>query len=166
MSIFPTKILLATDGSEEANLAASTDAELAKGTDSELHVVHVGQAASVNPGVTVTGGSLPTEPYESALKKARSLLERQAEQVREIGGSVTETHLRIGQPAYEVVGLSDELGADLLVVGSGRPRAVRRAVSGTMRRAALGSVSDYAVRSARCPVLVVHGDGLPEAAGP
>lgn len=163
---YPTKVLLATDGTQDSAKAARMAVALSSKTGTELHVVHVGQAASVNPGVTVTGGSLPTEPYESALKKARSLLERQAEQVREIGGSVTETHLRIGQPAYEVVGLSDELGADLLVVGSGRPRAVRRAVSGTMRRAALGSVSDYAVRSARCPVLVVHGDGLPEAAGP
>src|SRR5215211_4120367 len=42
MSIFPTRILLATDGSEEAELAASMAVELADATDSELHVVHVG----------------------------------------------------------------------------------------------------------------------------
>jgi nucleotide-binding universal stress UspA family protein len=42
MSIFPTKILLATDGSEEASLAATTAADLAKSTGSELHVLHVG----------------------------------------------------------------------------------------------------------------------------
>ena len=41
MSIFPTKILLATDGSEEAELAARTAADLAGKTGSELHVVHV-----------------------------------------------------------------------------------------------------------------------------
>ena len=41
MSIFPTKILLATDGSEEAQLAAKTAAELARSTGSELHVVLV-----------------------------------------------------------------------------------------------------------------------------
>src|SRR5215203_6655109 len=41
MSIFPTKILLATDGSREAELAARTAADLAKKTHSELHVVHV-----------------------------------------------------------------------------------------------------------------------------
>jgi hypothetical protein len=41
MSIFPTKILLATDGSREAELAGQTAAELANKTDSELHVVHV-----------------------------------------------------------------------------------------------------------------------------
>ena len=41
MSIFPTKILLATDGSREAVLAGQTAAELPQKTDSELHVVHV-----------------------------------------------------------------------------------------------------------------------------
>ena len=41
MSIFPTKILLATDGSKEADLAARTAIELASKTGSELHVVHV-----------------------------------------------------------------------------------------------------------------------------
>ena len=42
MSIFPTKILLDTDGSEEATLAARTAVDLAHKTDSELHVVNVG----------------------------------------------------------------------------------------------------------------------------
>ena len=41
MSIFPTRILLATDGSEEAGLAARTAADLAAKTSSELHVVYV-----------------------------------------------------------------------------------------------------------------------------
>src|SRR5829696_8996033 len=42
MSMFPTKILLATDGSEDAKLAARNAADLAEKTDSELHVVYVG----------------------------------------------------------------------------------------------------------------------------
>jgi nucleotide-binding universal stress UspA family protein len=41
MSIFPTKILLATDGSEEAQLALSTAVDVATSTNSELHVVTV-----------------------------------------------------------------------------------------------------------------------------
>lgn len=45
MSIFPTKILLATDGSEDAELAAATAVELANSTDSEIHVVNVGVVA-------------------------------------------------------------------------------------------------------------------------
>jgi nucleotide-binding universal stress UspA family protein len=43
MSIFPTRILVATDGSREAELAVTTAADLAKSTDSELHAVHVGE---------------------------------------------------------------------------------------------------------------------------
>jgi nucleotide-binding universal stress UspA family protein len=42
MSIFPMKILLATDGSEEATLAATTAASLATRSGSELHVLTVG----------------------------------------------------------------------------------------------------------------------------
>lgn len=41
MSIFPTKILLATDGSGEAALAAQTAVDLAGCTNSELHIVSV-----------------------------------------------------------------------------------------------------------------------------
>jgi hypothetical protein len=40
--LFPTRLLLATDGSEEAELAALRAVDLAERTDSELHVVHVG----------------------------------------------------------------------------------------------------------------------------
>jgi nucleotide-binding universal stress UspA family protein len=41
MSIFPTRILLATHGSREAQLAASTAADLANTTNSELHLITV-----------------------------------------------------------------------------------------------------------------------------
>ena len=49
MGLFPTRILLATDGSEEAELAALRAVDSAERTDSELHLVHVGvvQGASV-----------------------------------------------------------------------------------------------------------------------
>jgi nucleotide-binding universal stress UspA family protein len=49
MSIFPTKILLATDGSEEADLALRTATHLATNTGSELHVVYVEAASYVFP---------------------------------------------------------------------------------------------------------------------
>ncbi len=157
---YPTKVLLATDGTDDSVMAAQVAVSLSGKTGAKLHVVHVGQPASIGSGTTVEGASLPIEPYESVVRRARRLLERQVEQIRSVGGTVSEPHLRMGQPAREVVRLSEEVGADLLVVGSGRPRPVRRAVAATMRRAALGRAADYIVRSAPCPVLVVHGDGV------
>ena len=38
--LYPTRILLATDGSPESRRAAETAVELAVGTGSELHVEH------------------------------------------------------------------------------------------------------------------------------
>jgi hypothetical protein len=53
MSIFPTKILLATDGSTEADLAARTAVDLSQKTDSELHVIHVLDVAKVGLSMAV-----------------------------------------------------------------------------------------------------------------
>ena len=41
MSVFPTKILLATDGSDDAAKAREAAADLARRSGSELHLVHV-----------------------------------------------------------------------------------------------------------------------------
>jgi len=69
--------------------------------------------------------------------------------VEEAGGAVAGIHLREGgPPAKEIIALAEELGVDLIVVGS-RDR-------GRLRRALTGSVCDQVVRRARCPVLVVE----------
>jgi hypothetical protein len=43
VGIFPSRILLSIDGSEEAELATRKPMDLAGGIGSELHVVYVGQ---------------------------------------------------------------------------------------------------------------------------
>jgi nucleotide-binding universal stress UspA family protein len=55
MDIFATKILLATDGSEEAELAARKVVDLADATEWELRVVHVGQL----PNFLMSGPDAP-----------------------------------------------------------------------------------------------------------
>ena len=55
MGIFPTRILLGTDGSEEADLATRNAVELADSTNSELHMVHVGQV----PNFLVNESGMP-----------------------------------------------------------------------------------------------------------
>ena len=142
MSIFPTKILLATDGSREAELAARTAADIAKSTSSELHVVNVagGRAYQVEL----------QEVNEQLRQRAGQLLDEQVEMIKEAGGTVAETHIRVVAEHRDraIVELAEELGAGLIVMGSRGQGGVKRAL--------LGSVSDSVVRHAHCPVLVVR----------
>jgi nucleotide-binding universal stress UspA family protein len=147
MSTFPTRILLATDGSQEAELAALRAVELADATDSELHVVHVGVVPiflKSYPGTLGYYGKL----YEQIEEESRQRLRKQSLRVKAAGGTVAGAHLRMGEVALEIVALAEELGAGLIVMGS-------RGLGG-VRRALMGSVSDSVVRHAHCPVLVVR----------
>jgi nucleotide-binding universal stress UspA family protein len=146
MSIFPTKILLTTDGSEEADLAATTAADLAKSTSSELEVIHV---LDVEPWRFPPDeqGNYP-QRYEELREEARRLRDEQVEKIEAGGGSVAEAHLAVGRPAEEIVAYAQDQGAGLIVMGS-RGR-------GGIRRALVGSVSDSVVRHAHCPVMVVR----------
>jgi nucleotide-binding universal stress UspA family protein len=148
MSIFPTKILLATDGSREAELAGRTAADLANGTSSELHVVHVGEVA---PVYHPERHGYPAR-YDKIQEEARRSLDEQLEQMRSAGATITQAHLRMGRPDEEIVALAEELGAGLTVMGN-RGR-------GGVRRALMGSVSDSVVRHAHCPVMVVRADPI------
>jgi nucleotide-binding universal stress UspA family protein len=156
MAIFPTKILLATDGSKEAELAAKTASDLAQKTHSELHVVHVFGIAPVGPPVYPEATDLQSVEREAEAEerpriseqRAREMLEEEVGKVRSAGGTVAQGHLIAGRVAPEVVALAEQIGAGLIVLGS-RGR-------GGIRRALMGSVSDSVVRHAHCPVLVVR----------
>jgi len=58
--LFPTRILLATDGSAEAVLAEEAAAELAAGTGSELHVVYVVEKEVIHLGEGLDAGLIMT----------------------------------------------------------------------------------------------------------
>jgi nucleotide-binding universal stress UspA family protein len=155
MTIFPTKVLLATDGSREAKLAARTAADLAEKTRSELHVVYVGGEGFYETPLVEFTTLEPTwiaQEYPDLLsdieRTERDLLDKEVEQVQAVGGKVAQAHLRMGEAAPEIVALGEEIGVGLIVMGS-RGRS-------DMRRALMGSVSDSVMRHAHCPVLVVR----------
>jgi nucleotide-binding universal stress UspA family protein len=151
MSIFPTKILLATDGSKEAQLAATAAADLAKRTGSELHLVYVGHTPPVyleSPGAWELDPDLQGRMAQSVEEEASTRLDEQVQRVREAGGEVAGAYAKLGRPDAEIVGLAEELGAGLIVMGS---RGL-----GPLRRALMGSVSHSVVQHAHCPVLVVR----------
>src|SRR5215218_9644696 len=137
----PEKVLLATDGSKDAALAARAAVDVCERTGAELHVVHVWY-------------SVPTarlRPFMRAeLKKlGNELLEEGVKRVEDSGGHVTDTHLVEGRAADEILDLAGQIGAELVVIGS---RGL-----GPVSRIALGSVSEAVIHHSRLPVLVQRG---------
>jgi nucleotide-binding universal stress UspA family protein len=141
MNSFPSKILLATDGSEDATLASRAAIELSNRTASELHVVHVWH-------------DVPIPHFHSFVRvrlrqEAQEVLRKQLECIERAGGTVAEAHLREGRTVDEILDLSEELEVGLLIVGS-------RGLGG-VGRILLGSVSEGIVHHARRPILVMRG---------
>jgi nucleotide-binding universal stress UspA family protein len=150
MSTFPTKILLATDASEDAHRAAQMASDLANVSGSELHVLHIGNMKDfhIAPGAEQTFASR-SGSYGELQEKAEKRLEEAVRQVEEAGGTVAQAHMRMGDPDGEILRFCDEQGGfGLIVMGS---RGL-----GPIKRRLMGSVSESVVRHAHCPVLVAR----------
>lgn len=120
MSVFPARILLSKDGSEDAELAMTTAVGLTKITGSELYAVTV-FPESANYTARRPGG---VERYQ---RGARMVLDAQVKKIAGPGTTVAGARLSTGDVAEEVVKLADELGAGLIAVGSrGRGKKRRR----------------------------------------
>lgn len=145
MRHFPTKILLATDGSKDAALALHAAVDLSCRTGSELHVVHAWQPflEYSHPSVAMASDSALYE------REAQEVLFGQLDKVEEAGAVAAVAHLERGRPAETITDLAQDLGAGLIVVGS---RGL-----GPVGRLVMGSVSEGVLDLATCPVLVVRG---------
>lgn len=143
--IRPSRVLLATDGSRDAELAARVATDLSRRTGAQLHVAHAWRhnvQGFGNPTVVWTDY---TYIYE---REARRLLEAEIDAI-EATSVVAEPHLLHGPPIDAILDLCDEIGPGLVVMGS---RGL-----GPVGRIVVGSVSEGVVHHARCPVLVARG---------
>ena len=152
MSICPTKILLATDGSREANLAARTAVDLADETGSELHVTLILRTQDASEYGTI-GFNTGRVQEEEIKQMGQRLLDEQVRRVEEAGGTVAGAHFRRARPDEGILAVGEDIGTGLIVLGS-------RGLGG-LKRALMGSVSDSVVRHAHCPVLVVRDEDDP-----
>jgi nucleotide-binding universal stress UspA family protein len=141
MDALPTKILLTTDGSEDAYLAARAAIDLSQKGGSELHVVHVWHDVPTPHAHSFVRAQLRQE--------AQEILDKQAEKIEGAGGTVAKAHIGEGRTIDEILDLSEELQVGLLIVGS-------RGLGG-VKRILMGSVSEGIVHHARRPVLVMRG---------
>ena len=101
MNAFPTRVLLATDGSEDSHLAVRAAIDLSQKVGSELHVVHVWH-------------DVPTPHAHSFVRtqlrrEAQEVIDKEVEKIEDAGGTVAEAHLREGRTIDEILDLSEEL---------------------------------------------------------
>ena len=126
---------------------------LFEGIGSELHVIYVEPLPDFMKKDDAGTPGYDLELYAKIEKEGRETLRKLTWRVKVAGGTVAETHLRMGPVAKEIVSLADELEVGLVVVGS---RGL-----GRIRRTLAGSVSESVFRHAHCPVMVVRAKDKP-----
>ena len=138
-------ILVPVDGSEGASRAARFAGQLARDTGAELTLLYVYDA----PAATMLGFRAESD---ADVDKRRTAVSRKSfDMAREaIGSGPIEiaTHVEIGHPAQQIVTHAEAIDADVVVMGS-------RGLS-PIQSMMLGSVSEYVVRHASCPVTIVR----------
>jgi len=143
MSCYPTKILLAVDGSDCSRAAADHAIAIAGATGSELHVIHVGLLSQwIHPD------TLSRTQYQRLKSEAQKRFDAELKELEGRGAEIKATYLRMGRVDGEIIRLSEEIGAGLVVIGN---RGV-----GALERILLGNDAESVVRHAPCPVLVVR----------
>ncbi len=139
-----SNIVVGTDGSDTASAAVALAVQLAKDQGAKLHLVvgvHTPAAVAVP-----AGGANVSDPSGGGL--LRGVAQRMLEEVAgHVEGLETEIHTGVGDPAEVIIRCADEVGADLIVVGSKGLRGTRRI---------LGSVPNSVAHKAGCHVLIAR----------
>lgn len=136
-------ILLAHDFAGPAQAALECALRFADEMRARITVVH-----AYDLPVYAFEGVSAAEEVETAVKgSARAALDQVVADARR-SDVVVEGLLRQGKAWLEIARAAAEIGADLAVVGTHGRRGLKHAV--------LGSVAEKVVRTAPCPVLVVH----------
>lgn len=144
-------LLVAHDFDEASDHALDQAIDLARKLGAAVKVAHV---YSVPIYAFPEGSALIPSPEDAARisDAAQKHLDHVLQQRREAGVDVPlEGLLRSGVTSDEICRLADEIGADMIVIGThGR---------GVIGRAILGSVAQQVVRAAKQPVLTVRSKG-------
>jgi nucleotide-binding universal stress UspA family protein len=147
------KVLIATDGSKNSELAAWLFARLPHAGKIHVDILHVIDAPH-SRGPTDINGWLEAN-YKQQVAQAEQSVERIAQLFE--GADVTlNKHILDGHVSSTIVAKSKQFASDLVVLGAQGHSAIARLL--------LGSISDFVATHARCSVLVVRDTGLQDKA--
>jgi len=138
------RILLATDGSPNAQQAAEVAAGIAKSFDSEVTVL------SAIPSISKMVAPLEGEYYSHLINKADDNADRAAAVFKKAGVAVSEKEIPQGRASVveTIVEYAAQEKTDVIVMGT-------RGLGG-FKRATLGSVSSGVAAHAPCATLVIR----------
>jgi len=145
---FIKKILCAVDFSDTSVHAARLAADLAATCSAGLELLFVAEPSAYELPEGVSVPEFSSRRVEQDFR--RHVEQRLADLAASLshGGTQADISLRSGLPYREIVKRAEEIGADLIVLGShGRSGFVHRL---------LGSVAEKVIRIAPCPVLTVR----------
>lgn len=146
------RILIASDGSELADRAIDHGVQLAKLAGSEVTIVTVTEPVTIVGGgyATVVGGVVDPIPelIEAQEKSARDLLQRAANRAADQGVTAKTILVDNSFAAEGIVATANEIGAELIIMGSHGRRGLNRLL--------LGSQTNNVLAHTKLPVLVTR----------
>ncbi|RDX02761.1 universal stress protein [Listeria kieliensis] len=140
------RILVAVDGSKEAEQAFKKAIQVAKRNDGALGLVHV-----IDTRAFSSVANYDTSMADKATEYADELLNGYKEDAMKDGVSKVETYIEYGSPKTAITKeAANAFQADLIMCGATGLNAVERLL--------IGSVSEYVIRHSPCDVLVVRNE--------
>ena len=146
------KVILATDGTKYGDAATEMLGKLGLGEGDSVHVICVVDMA-LPMAIDIYGGYLPdtTELEKAARENASKFVDTTSLRLAELFENrkvSVSGDVQFGSPDSRIVEMAEEIGADLIVIGSHGYKQWERLL--------LGSVSESVVHHAHCSVLVVR----------
>jgi len=139
------QILIATDGSESAEKAASFGIQIAGQSGAKIYALYV---IDITPYYSIPLDQVWSKEVYEQIEKMGHEITADVEKTAKAAGLEAESIVLKGDPAEKIVNFAEERNVDMIVVGS-------HGIGG-FERLVIGSVSEKVVRHAQTPVLVVR----------
>ncbi|KIC77702.1 universal stress protein [Streptococcus anginosus] len=137
-------IMVAVDGSHEAELAFEKGVNVALRNNSRLTIAHV-----IDTRALQSVSTFDAEVYEELQADAKKLMDEYAQKAKEAGVTNVVTIVEMGNPkTLLATDIPDEQKVDLIMVGATGLNAFERLL--------VGSSSEYILRHAKVDLLVVR----------
>lgn len=137
-------IMVAVDGSHEAELAFEKGVNVALRNNSRLTIAHV-----IDTRALQSVSTFDAEVYEELQEDAKKLMDQYAKKAKEAGVANVVTIVEMGNPkTLLATDIPEEQKVDLIMVGATGLNAFERLL--------VGSSSEYILRHAKVDLLVVR----------